>query len=127
MTSQKNVCHVLDRAGQLIQIDSGGSVSKPLNWKDMPGRDAADFDVAFPFVADTPPQIEPVPPTTRSAVVDAAFPEAEPKDCANASSEAENAKGRRRHAEEEEKAPGFERRQQLRSAAAQDRQAHAKV
>ena len=85
VTSQKNVCHVLDRAGQLIQIDSGGSVSKPLNWKDMPGRDAADFDVAFPFVADTPPQIEPVPTTTRSAVVDAAFPDAEPKDCANAS------------------------------------------
>ena len=85
VTSAKNVCHVLDRPGQLIQIDSGGSVSKPLNWKDMPGRDAADFDVAFPFVADTPPQIEPVPPTTRSAVVDAAFPEAEPKDCANAS------------------------------------------
>jgi len=85
VTSAKNVCHVLDRPGQLIQIDSGGSVSKPLNWKDMPGRDAADFDVAFPFVADTPPQIEPVPTTTRSAVVDAAFPEAEPKACANAS------------------------------------------
>jgi len=85
VTSQKNVCHVLDRPGQLIQVDSGGGVSKPLNWKDMPGRDAADFDVAFPFVADMPPQIEPVPSTTRSAVVDAAFPEAEPKACANAS------------------------------------------
>ena len=69
----------------LSKSTAAASVSKPLNWKDMPGRDAADFDVAFPFVADTPPQIEPVPPTTRSAVVDAAFPEAEPKDCANAS------------------------------------------
>ncbi len=84
VTSAKNVCHVLDRPGQLIQVDSGGEVSKPLNWKDMPGRDAADFDVAFPFVANTPPQIEPVPPTTRSAVVDASFPDAEPKACANA-------------------------------------------
>ena len=85
VTSSKNVCHVLDRPGQLIQVDSGGEVSKPLNWKDMPGRDAADFDVAFPFVADMPPQIEPVPPTTRSAVVDAALPDADPKVCANAS------------------------------------------
>ena len=85
VTSSKNVCHVLDRPGQLIQVDSGGEVSKPLNWKDMPGRDAADFDVAFPFVADMPPQIEPVPPMTRSAVVDAAFPDADAKACANAS------------------------------------------
>jgi hypothetical protein len=82
VTSAKNVCHVLDRPGQLIQIDSGGTVSAPLNWQDMPGRDAADFDVAFPFVA-TAPQIEPRPTTTRDGVIDASFPKAEEKACSN--------------------------------------------
>ena len=82
VTSSKNVCHVLDRPGQLIQIDSGGTVSKPLNWKDMPGRDAADFDVAFPFVG-TAPQIEPLPTTTRDGVIEASFPEADEKACSN--------------------------------------------
>src|SRR6185436_7505901 len=82
VTSAKNVCHVLDRPGQLISIDETGTVSKPVNWKDMPGRDAADFDVAFPFVGTTP-QIEPLPTTTRNGVIEAAFPEAAPKACAN--------------------------------------------
>ena len=82
VTSAKNVCHVLDRPGQLIRIDESGTVSKPVNWKDMPGRDAADFDIAFPFVATTP-QIEPLPTTTRDGVIEAAFPESEPKACAN--------------------------------------------
>jgi hypothetical protein len=84
VTSSKTGCRVLDRPGQLIQVDSGGAVSEPINWKDMPGRDAADFDVAFPFVAETP-QIEPVPTTTRDAVIEASFPDADPKACANAS------------------------------------------
>jgi hypothetical protein len=83
VTSSKNVCHVLDRPGQLIQIDSGGTVSRPLNWKDMPGRDAADFDVAFPFVGRAP-QIEPLPTTTRDGVIEASFPEAGEKACSNA-------------------------------------------
>src|SRR5262245_52765168 len=82
VTSEKNVCHVLDRPGQLIQIDSGGTVSKPVNWKDMAGRDAADFDVAFPFVG-TSPQIEPLPTTTREGVTEASFPEADEKPCLN--------------------------------------------
>jgi uncharacterized membrane protein YgcG len=82
VTSAKNVCHVLDRPGQLIRVDENGTVSKPVNWKDMPGRDAADFDIAFPFVGTTP-QIEPLPTTTRAGVIEAAFPEAEPKTCAN--------------------------------------------
>lgn len=82
VTSAKTGCRVLDRPGQLIQVDSGGAVSKPINWKDMPGRDAADFDVAFPFVGETP-QIEPVPTTTRDAVIEASFPDADPKACAN--------------------------------------------
>lgn len=83
--SQKKVCRVLDRPGQLIRIDSDANVSKPLNWKDMPGRDAADFDVAFPFVAAAP-QIEPLPPTSRTGVVEASFPPAEDKKCLNTNS-----------------------------------------
>ncbi|HWK34592.1 MAG TPA: FecR family protein [Hyphomicrobium sp.] len=82
VTAAKNVCHVLDRPGQLIQIDAAGTVSKPLNWRDMQGREAADFDVAFPFVGEAP-QIEPVPTTTRTAVIEAAFPEAAPKTCSS--------------------------------------------
>jgi len=80
VTSEKNVCHVLDRPGQLIRIDDGGTVSKPLNWRDLPGREAAEFDVAFPFIAETP-QIEPLPATSREDVVDAVFPPAEEKAC----------------------------------------------
>jgi len=83
VTSNKNVCHVLDRPGQLIQVDREGTVSRPLNWQQMADRDAADFDVAFPFIAEQP-QIDPVPPTTRAEVIEAAYPEAEPKKCANA-------------------------------------------
>ena len=82
MTSAKYVCHVLDRPGQLIRIDSGANVSKPLNWKDLPDRAAADFDVAFPFVARAP-EIEPLPGTTRDGIVNASFPPAEDKECLN--------------------------------------------
>lgn len=82
VTSAKYVCHVLDRPGQLIRIDSDANVSKPLNWKDLPGRDAADFDVAFPFVGQTP-QIEPLPATTRDGIVEASFPPAEDQTCLN--------------------------------------------
>ena len=120
VTSTKNVCHVLDRPGQLIQVDSGGTVSKPINWKDMPDRDAADFDVAFPFVAETP-QIEPVPTTTRDAVDRSVVPRRGPEGVRQRG-QAEDAqgRGRRRQAgKEEEKASGFERRRQLQSAAAQ--------
>jgi hypothetical protein len=80
VTSSKHDCKVLDRPGQLMRIDSDANVSKPVNWKDMPGRDAADFDVAFPFVAKTP-QIEPLPTTTRDGIVEASFPPAEDKAC----------------------------------------------
>ncbi len=83
VTSKKNVCHVLDQPGQLIQVDSEGTVSRPLNWSQVQGRDAADFDIAFPFVGEHP-QIDPIPPTTRAEVIEAAYPEAEPKKCANA-------------------------------------------
>ncbi|MFA5901920.1 MAG: FecR domain-containing protein [Hyphomicrobium sp.] len=82
VTSSKNVCHVLDRPGQLIRIDDNGTVSKPLNWRDLPGRDAAEFDTAFPFV-DSAPEIEPRPTTSRAAVIEASFPAAEEKKCLN--------------------------------------------
>lgn len=83
VTGSKNVCYVLDRMAQLVRIDSDGAVSPPVNWKDMPGRDAASFEAAFPFVVKAP-QIEPVPPTTRENVEAAAYPETEPKSCSKA-------------------------------------------
>jgi hypothetical protein len=35
VTSERKACHLLDRPGQLIQIDRSGAVSKPMNWNDM--------------------------------------------------------------------------------------------
>ncbi len=82
VTAAKNVCHVLDRPGQLIRVTSDGTVGTPVNWRDMPDRDATSFDTAFPFVSNTP-QIEPVPATTRDAIEQASLPDAEPKVCLN--------------------------------------------
>ena len=82
VSAPKSGCRVLDRAGQLIRVDSDANVSKPMNWNDMPGRDAADFDVAFPFVANAP-QIEPLPAVSRDGITDAAFPPEEDKKCIN--------------------------------------------
>lgn len=79
---KKDVCRVLDQAGQLIRIDSKANVSDPLNWKDMPGRDDATFEDAFPFVVSAP-QIEPLPPTSRDGILEAAFPKADNKKCIN--------------------------------------------
>jgi hypothetical protein len=81
-SSKKKECRVLDQPGQLIRIDGDANVSEPVNWKEMPGRDAADFDVAFPFVANAP-QIEPLPTTSRDGIIDAAFPPVEGKRCQN--------------------------------------------
>ena len=69
VTAAKNVCHVLDRPGQFIRVTSDGTVGTPVNWRDMPDRDATSFDTAFPFVTNTP-QIEPVP--RRPATIDRA-------------------------------------------------------
>ncbi len=82
VTSEKKTCRVLDRPGQIIRIDSDKNVSDPLNWQDLPDRDAADFDIAFPFVANVP-QIEPLPTTSRDGIIDASFPPAERKACEN--------------------------------------------
>ncbi|CAN1724940.1 transmembrane sensor [Hyphomicrobium sp. 1Nfss2.1] len=79
---KKDVCRVLDQPGQLIRIDSKANVSDPLNWKDMPARDAATFEDAFPFVVAAP-QIEPLPPTSRDGILEAAFPKADNKKCIN--------------------------------------------
>jgi hypothetical protein len=82
VTAAKNVCHVLDRPGQLIRVTGDGTVGKPVNWRDMPDRDATTFDTAFPFVGNTP-QIEPVPSTTRDEIEQASLPDEEPKACSN--------------------------------------------
>lgn len=82
VTAAKNVCHVLDQPGQLMRVTTDGSVGAPVNWKDMPGRDAVEFDTAFPFVAKAP-QIDPVPLMTRDVIEQGSFPESEPKSCLN--------------------------------------------
>src|SRR5688572_5948480 len=82
VTAAKNVCHVLDRPGQLIRVTGDGTVSKPVNWRDMPDRDTTPFDTAFPFVGNSP-QIEPVPSTTRGEIEQASLPDEDPKACSN--------------------------------------------
>ena len=85
VTAAKNVCHVLDRPGQLIRVTGDGTVSKPVNWRDMPDRDTTSFDTAFPFVGNTP-QIEPVPSTTRNEIEQASLPDEDPKACSTQAS-----------------------------------------
>ena len=65
----RNVCRVLDRPGYVMRVSASGSVGVPVNWQRLPSRTFA-FDAAFPFVA-RPPQIDPNPQLTRSAIVDA--------------------------------------------------------
>jgi hypothetical protein len=84
VSAPKSGCRVLDRPGQLIRVDSDANVSRPTNWNDLPGRDAADFDVAFPFVANAP-EIEPLPAVSRDGIIGAAFPPEEDKKCINGS------------------------------------------
>jgi hypothetical protein len=81
-TGRKNVCHVLDRPGQLIRISSDGAVSAPMNWSQLPGNSAVAFDTAFPFVLN-PPAISPDQTLSRSAIIEAAFPKSPEQACIN--------------------------------------------
>jgi hypothetical protein len=83
VSSGKNKCRVLDQPGQLLRVTSNGNVGKPVNWKNLPGREAVPFDTAFPFVANAP-QIDPVPVMTRVVIEEGSFPDAPEKDCINA-------------------------------------------
>ena len=85
VTNAKNVCHVLDQPGELLRVTSDGSVGQPVNWKNLPGRDAVPFDTAFPFVANAP-QVDPVPVMTRDVIEQGSFPDTPPKTCKNAAS-----------------------------------------
>ena len=67
----RNVCRVLDRPGYVMRVSGTGSVGVPVNWQRFQGR-AFGFDAAFPFVS-RPPQVDPNPQLSRSAIVDAAF------------------------------------------------------
>jgi hypothetical protein len=80
--SSKGKCRVLDQPGQLMRVTSDGSVGVPVNWKDLPGRDAVPFDEAFPFITKSP-EFESGPVMDRAAVIDAAFPGMPPVECAN--------------------------------------------
>lgn len=66
-----DACRVLNRPGYLLTVSANGNVGVPVNWQRLPGR-TSDFDAAFPFVG-RPPQIDPNPPLTRSAIVDAVY------------------------------------------------------
>ena len=81
-TGKRNVCHVLDRPGQLIRISDDGTVEKPVNWPQLPDNTSVAFDTAFPFVTNAP-TIDPNPMLTRAMIVDGAFPPSEEKACLN--------------------------------------------
>lgn len=81
-TGRRNVCHVLDRPGQLIRISDDGTVEKPVNWPQLPNNATVAFDTAFPFVTNAP-AIDPNPILTRATIVDGAFPPSEEKACLN--------------------------------------------
>jgi len=81
-TGKRNVCHVLDRPGQLIRISDDGTVAKPVNWPELPDNASVAFDTAFPFVTNAP-TIDPNPMLTRAMIVDGAFPPSEEKACLN--------------------------------------------
>lgn len=66
-----DACQVLARPGYLLRVSETGRVGTPINWQGLPGR-TFNFDAAFPFVG-RPPQIDPAPVLTRSAIVDAGF------------------------------------------------------
>jgi hypothetical protein len=66
-----DACQVLDRPGYLLRVSETGRVGTPINWQRLPGR-TVTFDAAFPFVG-RPPQIDPMPVLSRSAIVDAAY------------------------------------------------------
>lgn len=81
-TGKSNVCHVLERPGQLIRISDDGTVEKPVNWPQLPNNATVAFDTAFPFVTNAP-AIDPNPILTRAMIVDGAFPPSEEKACLN--------------------------------------------
>ncbi|WP_246317141.1 FecR family protein [Hyphomicrobium methylovorum] len=81
-TGKRNVCHVLEQPGQLVHIASDGTVSKPVNWSQLPDNTSVQFDTAFPFVINAP-SVDPKPLLTRASIVDGAFPPSQEKACLN--------------------------------------------
>ncbi len=65
-------CRLVDQPGTLIRI-SGGTISQPSRWTQLPGRRNASFDQAFPFVVRAP-QVDPVPIFTREAILRGRIP-----------------------------------------------------
>jgi hypothetical protein len=81
-TGKRNVCHVLDQPGQLVRISNDGTVAKPVNWSQLPDKAAVAFDIAFPFVTNTP-AIDADVRLSRAAIVEGAFPPSQEKTCLN--------------------------------------------
>lgn len=66
--NDQGTCRVLDRPGQILRVSPRGELSQPARWAQLPGRQALDFDIAFPFVAN-PPGVDPNPTLTKEAII----------------------------------------------------------
>jgi hypothetical protein len=71
--NDQGTCRMLDRPGQILRVSPRGELSQPARWAQLPGRQALDFDTAFPFVA-TPPGVDPNPTLTKEAILASAVP-----------------------------------------------------
>jgi hypothetical protein len=71
--NDQGTCRMLDRPGQILRVSPRGELSQPARWAQLPGRQALDFDTAFPFVAN-PPGVDPNPTLTKEAILASAVP-----------------------------------------------------
>ncbi len=68
--NDRGTCKELSRPGRILRVAPDGEVSDPTRWAMLPGRDAIGFAAAFPFMVNAP-TINPNPPLTREAVLNA--------------------------------------------------------
>lgn len=83
VTGRKTACRVLDQPGRIIRVTGDGAVGRPADWSKLRDQASVPFDTAFPFI-DKPPQFDPAPVLTRTAVIDGARPDQADKTCVNA-------------------------------------------
>jgi hypothetical protein len=81
-TGAKNVCRVLDQPGQLVRVGADGVVGPPVNWSELPGNNAVDFDKAFPFVTNVP-TIDTHPELDRETILHSAIGPQPERNCVN--------------------------------------------
>ena len=71
--NDQGTCRALDRPGQILRVAPNGDLGRPSAWAGQPGRNAIDFDTAFPFVVSAP-GIDPNPKFSRDNIVLGTFP-----------------------------------------------------